>query len=306
MGLECLSVEVQGSSRVHTMSTNLDDSGAVLSRLFGLPSRRRPRRSWKRPLVVLLPASMVLFLGIGLCLSLHQPVAVPGNHPRDLARTSPIPLDKANSSVPVAPVAPDQPDGSHLRDQVLPSIVRVQAANGEGTGFAVGPGLVATAFHVVDGRTVILVLHSGERVEDVRVAGKDPVNDVAILQIDNSMNLTPLPLASKLPERYDRVASFRLGHGHLAGHVILSETACVYTTLKGYPGWSGSPIVNMGGEVVGMVLAAITRGRLAVSTAPIDSLSGLSVRTSAVSGSAISQLLGSLHPPQPVVKRGGQ
>jgi S1-C subfamily serine protease len=154
---------------------------------------------------------------------------------------------------------------------------------------------VATAYHVVSGRTVSVVLHNGECVKVVKVAAADPGKDVAILQIDDSKNVRPLPLASKLPEPSEHVASFRLDHGHLTGKVTGSGTLLVCTTLKVYPGWSGSPVVNMQGEVVGMnVREIVEKTSVLLGGLPMEYSSAVRVGGKAVSGSAIGELLSSL------------
>jgi S1-C subfamily serine protease len=275
------------------MSGNPDDSREILLRLFSLESRRRPRRSTRRLIAALWTATAISLLGIGICLSLHRSAAVARTSQPGLGKTTPRSLEKPKSS---ALVQLDEPDVSHLRDQVLPSVVRVRDAGGEGTGFAVGPGLVATAYHVVSGRTVSVVLHNGECVKVVRVAAAHPGKDVAILQIDDSKSVRPLPLASKLPEPSEHVASFRLDCGHLTGKVTGSDTVLVCTTLKVYPGWSGSPVVNMQGEVVGMNVQDIVRRTSAILEGlPMEYLSGVRVGGKAVRGSAIAEVLSSLH-----------
>jgi S1-C subfamily serine protease len=265
------------------MSASSHDTGQILGRVFSLPSRRRTRRSMARLVVALVAANVLLLLGIGVYLAHDQSATVLQN-----ARVQPVPtrsLSKVKQDSK-SPSAPDPLNLSHLREQVLPSVVRVVARDGEGSGFAVGAVYVATALHVVDGRTVSVVLHGGERVRVVRVAATDSRNDVAILEIEDSIELQPLVLASRSHERNERVASFRLKSGIRAGRIIHCGEASIRTTLEIYPGWSGSPVVDVQGEVVGMNIEIHVTDRHTAWPVFFESV--------AVPASAISELLLSL------------
>lgn len=140
----------------------------------------------------------------------------------------------------------------------------------EGSGFVVGPGLVATNAHVVAGESATEV----ETVDGQRLAGSvvafDPDRDLAIVRVEG---LTPPPLPLGAAAVGDRGAVFgHPGGGPLrlapfeVGERITASGADIYDS-KGVerevlvlaaalrPGDSGSALVSPDGDVVGVAFA---------------------------------------------------
>lgn len=67
----------------------------------------------------------------------------------------------------------------------------------DGTGFIFRKdGYILTNDHVVNGAKQIIVRLFGDRAfKDVPLVGTDPTNDIAVLKINTTEELTPLPLA---------------------------------------------------------------------------------------------------------------
>jgi tetratricopeptide (TPR) repeat protein len=160
-----------------------------------------------------------------------------------------------------------QADVSGLREKVQPSLVTIEREDGRGTGFVIENGLVVTAYHVVpDGRKSTVIFQDGERAEVAGYFAYDPRHDVAVLRSNSKRTRKPLGLAPSLPAAGEPVASFRPGGGELLGKVMDAGNAeprkfvagrdFLRTTLNAVPGWSGSPVVNMQGQVVGVVSCA--------------------------------------------------
>jgi hypothetical protein len=154
-------------------------------------------------------------------------------------------------------------DLSALRRKVLASVVTIRSAAGQGTGFIIEQRLVATAYRVVPkGKTATVVFEDGERAEVVEHVACDPIRDVAVLRIDTTRKLKSLELASTLPAAGEPVASFQPGGGELQGEVKIAGNGessshvdgreIFLTTLNVVPGWSGSPVVDKEGRVVGI------------------------------------------------------
>ena len=140
----------------------------------------------------------------------------------------------------------------------------------EGTGFIVGDGLVATAFHVIDNASSTTVrFHDGERANVSEVVAKDRYRDVAILRIPADKDLKPLRLASEVPRLDTRIFCFRPHHNTRHGKARLSYEGKVIFTAIVWPGWSGSPVVNIEGDVIGMTI------QLRRDTEYFDAISGL-------------------------------
>jgi S1-C subfamily serine protease len=137
-------------------------------------------------------------------------------------------------------------------------------------------GVVVTVHHGVQRNEDIKVLLGSGRAVSAKLAGRDPSTDIAVLRIEEgssgapqlgdstSLRLGHLVLALGRTRRGDLVASSgivggisgewrnRRG-GNLDQHIRLD--------LALYPGFSGGPLLNAGGEVVGMNTRGLAHGR---------------------------------------------
>ncbi|MEJ2748872.1 MAG: trypsin-like peptidase domain-containing protein [Anaerolineae bacterium] len=145
-------------------------------------------------------------------------------------------------------------------------------------------GLIITANHVVKRDDNIAVgLPDGASVS-ASVVGRDPTTDTAVLRADTS-NLTPLTESDKK----------NLGVGHLAlalgrpGKTVQATLGIIsalgdswrtpwggqidrylQTDVVMYPGFSGGPLVNANGRLIGLNTSGLSRGvSLAVPTATL-------------------------------------
>src|SRR3989449_3231870 len=156
-------------------------------------------------------------------------------------------------------------DIADLVGRLGPSVVRVDARRGRpATGIVWGSNLVLTAEHVVEHDDAIQVSAGGTAVK-AAVAGRDPGTDLALLRTDG---LTASPLA--------RAATGEVRIGHLVLAVgrtselqvtlgIVSglsgafrswrggETErVIQTTAELLPGFSGGPLLDGDGRVIGI------------------------------------------------------
>jgi S1-C subfamily serine protease len=138
-------------------------------------------------------------------------------------------------------------------------------------------GVVVTAHHSVQRDEDIKVLLDGGRAVSAKLAGRDPSTDLAVLRMEEgsssgapqlgdstSLKLGHLVLALGRTRRGDLVASSgiiggiggewrnRRG-GQLDQHIRLD--------LALYPGFSGGPLLNARGEVVGINTRGLAHGR---------------------------------------------
>lgn len=141
------------------------------------------------------------------------------------------------------------------------------------SGIAYAEDLVLTADHVVTREENIKVILSDGRSLAATIAGRDPGSDLAVLRLTEKA-LTPamtshdvkigqLVLALGRPNGEGMQASWgivtsisgpaRTFRGGMLDEFIRSETTP-------YPGFSGGPLVNTEGEVLGLNTSGLTRG----------------------------------------------
>jgi S1-C subfamily serine protease len=161
--------------------------------------------------------------------------------------------------------------------QVRSGVVRIEVETCDGrsvgSGFLVGPRLVATVEHVVAGASKIQLKRSGKNVAVGTVIGTDKVRDLALIRTDRPINGYVFHLAGAAPRLGDEVGAlgFPLGlpltvtKGSVSG---LDRTITIEGTKRGKlvqtdaalnPGNSGGPLIALtSGKVVGLIDAGTT------------------------------------------------
>lgn len=141
------------------------------------------------------------------------------------------------------------------------------------SGIAYSQDLILTADHIVTREENIKVLLPDGRTFDATIAGRDPGSDLALLRLPEKV-LTPaqtsddvkvgqLVLALGRPNSEGIQASWgivtsingptRTFRGGLLDEYIRTETTP-------YPGFSGGPLINTKGEVLGLNTSGLTHG----------------------------------------------
>lgn len=164
--------------------------------------------------------------------------------------------------------------------RVKPSVVSVLTydAKGEplisGSGFFIRPGQVVTNMHVIRGARRVEIHTLEGKGRTYPVAGAltvDEEADLALLSVDvPAERARPLPLATVLPDEGEQV--FLIGNPlRLEGSVsdgIVSAVRevpavgrIIQITAPVSHGNSGSPLLNMHGQVVGIVTVKVTNGQ---------------------------------------------
>lgn len=150
--------------------------------------------------------------------------------------------------------------------------IDVQACGeeGNGSGFVIAPGLVATAAHVVEGASAISLAPEGGSAVDATVVGSDSGEDLALLRADGTLGARVLRFhsGSDMPIGRDVIAlgyplglPFTATRGAITGRERdLDIEGTFYTGLfqtdaAVNPGNSGGAIINQRGDVVGVVVA---------------------------------------------------
>jgi serine protease Do len=158
-----------------------------------------------------------------------------------------------------------------------------------GSGFIIrADGLALTNYHVIeDSKRIDVLLHNGQETS-ATVLGRDPVGDLALLQIVTDTPLPVVPLGSsealQVGEFVVAVGSpFGFNHTVTFGIISAKRRNFLRSGLVGgylqtdapiTSGNSGGPLVNIGGEVVGINTATIGRGELGFAI-PIDAVKAM-------------------------------
>lgn len=189
---------------------------------------------------------------------------------------------------------------SIITKQTTPSLYGVHEQTGAGTGIIITKdGYVLTNNHVINGAsTVTIITSDGTSYTDVKVIGRDPLNDVAFVKIQNVNNLQPAQLGDSKTVRIGQtVVAIGNALGQYENTVtsgIISGTgrtvtASVNGTIEGAEdlndliqtdaainsGNSGGPLVNMAGQVIGISTAMASDANSVGFVIPISSTKGV-------------------------------
>jgi hypothetical protein len=70
----------------------------------------------------------------------------------------------------------------------------------QGSGFVVSPGVIATAYHVIQGaQSVQIITSTGQSVSDIRIRNYDPASDLALIEFSSQSAVPALPIQDRLP-----------------------------------------------------------------------------------------------------------
>ena len=201
---------------------------------------------------------------------------------------------------------------AHAQDQlpelvrrIKPSAVAIETfdARGEklsrGSGFFVDVDRVVTNRHVIDGAYRAEVhLNSGNSFQVKSVLAIDAEGDLALLKVDAPANLVrPLSLDRTSPQEGESVVVIGNPFG-LEGSVTNGIVSAV-RDIPGFgriiqitapisPGSSGSPVVNMQGQVIGVATLQITGGQSVNFAIPSDRIALLDRSAQTQTGTTMS------------------
>ena len=162
-------------------------------------------------------------------------------------------------------------------EKVGSSVVAVHARRWMPTsGIEWKKGVVVTVHHGVQRDEDIKVLLGGGRAVSAKLAGRDPGTDIAVLRIEEESSGPPqLGDSTSLKLGHLVLALGRTRHGDLvASSGIIGGISGEWRNRRGgqldqhirldlalYPGFSGGPLLNARGEVVGINTRGLAHGR---------------------------------------------
>ena len=181
-------------------------------------------------------------------------------------------------------------------NQAMPAVVKIQSQTGTGGGIGTGfiydsDGWILTNKHVVDGADQLTVILSDSRVLPARLYGIDTLTDLAIIKVDES-GLPTISIGSSADLKSGQLAiaignplgEFEntvttgvisgLGRQIVAGDSITSSAEqlnnLIQTDAAINPGNSGGPLLDSGGQVIGVNTAVSQEAQGIGFAIPID------------------------------------
>lgn len=179
----------------------------------------------------------------------------------------------ASSMILMLPVlALAQTDAERVYKQVAPAVVTVMAGDSTGTGFLVrDKRTFVTAAHVVDNGEIPVVRYGRGTLLQVRsmVVSKDL--DLAILEVDDEVAATPIPLGDRetiSPGTQVFAIGTALGalshtltDGMVSGIRRVGDKELLQVSSPMSPGMSGGPVLSRNGRVLGVISFTLTEGQ---------------------------------------------
>lgn len=264
------------------------------------PSSRPRTKSLKRP-----KALNLALLGL-LVLLLVPAILTRTNKTEKTSQTTPVvnqsTVDKNTQNFAESSI-------SSVAEKVAPSVVSIVTSSvnrytldteqsGAGTGVILSSnGYILTNKHVVKDSTQLTVITSdGEMYDNVKVIFQDPFNDLAFLKVSNPKNFKPIEIGdSKTVKVGQSVIAIGNSLGQYQNTVtrgiisgtnrsitaqgsdqsVENLTDMLQTDAAINPGNSGGPLVNAGGQLIG-INTAVTRGANGLGFAiPISAAKGV-------------------------------
>lgn len=146
---------------------------------------------------------------------------------------------------------------------VVTIYVESEKGRGTGSGFFHAKNIVVTNHHVIHGaKDATIKTSDGAYFKIKCVRANDPEHDIALLEIEgNPRDIKPLTVSKTTPEQGETIIAFgsptglenTMSQGIVSNVRENSGTKWIQFTASTSPGSSGGPIVNMKGEVVGIV-----------------------------------------------------
>ncbi|HVP16706.1 MAG TPA: trypsin-like peptidase domain-containing protein [candidate division Zixibacteria bacterium] len=168
---------------------------------------------------------------------------------------------------------------SELVQRLAPSVVNVNSRMTRGTGTVItADGYIATCNHVL-GRSAEVRIGTGEKSLDAKLVGFDPYSDVALLKAEggrfkpvefgDSDKLSTGQFVLALANPFNRQPTATTGiitnvGATLRGWRGTAMENVIATDAKLHPGFSGGPLIDVSGKVIGLNTAYVWSRGIAI------------------------------------------
>ena len=161
-------------------------------------------------------------------------------------------------------------------EKIGPAVVRVNGRRRRpASGVVYAPNMVLTASHALEREEDLTVGISDGRTISAQFVGRDPSTDLAALRVEDLdvETATPAQGAARIGQLALAVGSPGRGEGPRASLGVVSSVGGPMRTWRGarleryiqtdatpYPGFSGGPLIEARGNVLGIMTAGLARG----------------------------------------------
>jgi hypothetical protein len=146
----------------------------------------------------------------------------------------------------------------------MPAVVTIQTPTSRGSGFFVTPDTIITNVHVVGTDSTVTIRRSSGTTSAARVQTTSPAFDIAVLKVfDVVTSQTVIPLGTAASVRIgEEVIAIgtplgflqnTVSRGIVSGLRDVGGATLVQTDAAINPGNSGGPLLNRGGDVIGII-----------------------------------------------------
>src|SRR5262245_41195625 len=125
-----------------------------------------------------------------------------------------------------------------------------------GTGFFISSeGHVVVAYHIVDGASKVRVLLREGTGLEAKILGQDRLSGLALLKVAANKNFPALSFAEKEPRIGELL--LELAPRSPSNRTVVSAVDALFLKLEAHGPALGGPVVNVNGEVAGIVMATL-------------------------------------------------
>jgi len=170
------------------------------------------------------------------------------------------------------------------------SVVSVQGTRHPSSGIVIAKDAVVAASHAVRRDDEVTVITAPGQKLSGRVSGRDPSTDLVVLRLQQPIDAPTVRWAStsnlRVGELVLALARTQRGHVVASSGIISGLINAPMRTWRGgeidqfirpdltmYPGFSGGPLVNSQGELLGMNTAGLHRSGITVPSATVQRVS---------------------------------
>lgn len=173
-----------------------------------------------------------------------------------------------------------------VAESASPSVLSIDTGEGNGTGVAWdGEGHIVTAYHVVRQHQEAEVTTDSGQTFTGKVIGRDRSSDLAILKVDGA-NFQPikkgnsdslkvgqfvLALANPFGQKASATSGIITGvRRNIGGWWGVQVDEAIVTDARVNPGYSGGPLVDASGSMVGLNVALISSRGIAIPMSKVS------------------------------------